>query len=88
MSGAPMKLPIKGADAAQERDEMQCIEIRVKGRIDEQWAEWFEGLQISYPAEQDTVLSGAVRDQAELYGLIAKLRDLGLQLVSIRTEWE
>ncbi len=65
---------------------MQCIEITIKGLIDEHWSEWFEGLDITYLTGGETLLKGQVRDHAELYGLIAKLRDLGLQLVSVRTD--
>lgn len=64
---------------------MQSIEIRVKGLIDNHWSEWLEDLKISYLAEGETLLEGQVRDSSELYGLIAKLRDLGLQLLSVRT---
>jgi hypothetical protein len=63
---------------------MLGIEIRVKGRIDEDWTEWFQGLSIEYTEEDETVLSGEVLDQSELYGLIAKLRDLGLALISVK----
>ncbi len=65
---------------------MQCVEIKVKGQIDQQWSEWFEDLEISNLNDGDTLLTGQVRDPAELYGLIAKIRDLGLQLVSVSTE--
>lgn len=65
---------------------MQSIEIRIKGLIDNHWSEWFEDLEISHYDDKETLLKGQVRDQAELYGLIARLRDLGLQLVSVRTE--
>jgi hypothetical protein len=62
---------------------MLTVEIRVKGRIDERWSDWFEGLAISY-AEGETILTGNVADQSALYGLLAKLRDLGLALISVR----
>ena len=62
---------------------MQTVEIRVKGRIDEHWSDWFDDLAISYD-EGQTVLSGQVADQSALYGLLAKLRDLGLALVSVK----
>lgn len=65
---------------------MQSVEILIKGRIDEHWSEWFANVDISYNSEGDTVLRGFINDQAELYGLISKLRDLGLQLVSVHTE--
>jgi len=68
---------------------MQHVEIRVKGRIDERWSEWFDGLTITHTDQDETILSGTVVDQAALYGLLAKLRDLGLPLLSVtRTEAE
>jgi hypothetical protein len=63
----------------------QRVEIRVKGRIDEHWSEWFEGFEISYPNQDETILSGPIRDQTALYGMLTKLRDLGLDLVSVNT---
>jgi hypothetical protein len=63
---------------------MLAVEIRVKGRIDEEWQEWFEGLSITHTEEDETVLAGEVADQAALYGYIAKLRDLGLPLVLVK----
>jgi hypothetical protein len=65
---------------------MLRVEIRVKGRIDEHWSSWFEGLTVAYTEQDETVLSGDVVDQAELYGLIARLRDLGLSLLSVHSE--
>jgi hypothetical protein len=58
-------------------------QIRLEGHLGSQWAEWFEGLTISLEASGDTVLTGPVADQAALYGLVKKLRDLGLPLRSI-----
>lgn len=63
---------------------MQSVEIRIKGHIDEDWSEWFEGFVITHNERDETVLSGTVADQAALYGLLAKLRDLGLPLVSVK----
>ncbi len=62
---------------------MQQVEIRVKGQIDERWSEWLEGLAITHTGEGETVLVGHVLDQSALYGLIARLRDLGLPLLSV-----
>ena len=62
---------------------MQQIEIRVKGKIDERWSEWLDGLAITHVTGDETVLTGPVKDQAALYGLIAKLRDLGLPLSAV-----
>ena len=64
---------------------MQNVEIRVKGRLDADWSEWFEGFKISYQGEAETSLEGVVQDQATLYGLLTRLRDLGLALVSVKT---
>ena len=58
-------------------------EIRVKGILDERWTAWFEDLQVSGDGEE-TVISGPVADQAALHGLLTKVRDLGLFLVSVR----
>jgi len=65
---------------------MQKIEIQIKGRINKQWSEWFGGLTISYSDPGETVLTGVVADQAALYGIISRLRDLGLQLTLVSSE--
>ncbi len=62
---------------------MQRIEIHIQGRIPEQWSDWFGGLAISHPGLEETVLCGLVPDQAALYGVISRLRDLGLELASV-----
>ncbi len=64
---------------------MHEVEIRVRGQIDEQWSEWFEGLSVAHGEEGETVLTGSVADQAALHGLLAKLRDLGLSLLSVNS---
>jgi hypothetical protein len=58
-------------------------EIRVRGHLDDRWAEWFDGLSIALEDDGDTLLSGPVIDQAALYGLLKKVRDSGLLLVSV-----
>ena len=58
-------------------------EIRVKGILDGRWAAWFEDLQVTSDGEE-TVISGPLADQAALHGLLAKVRDLGLFLISVR----
>ena len=62
---------------------MQHVEIRVKGQIDEHWSDWFENLKITHNEHGETFLTGSVADQAALYGVLSKLRDLGLQLLSV-----
>ena len=58
-------------------------EIRVKGILDERWTAWFEDLQVTSDGEE-TVIAGPVADQAALHGLLTKVRDLGLFLISVR----
>jgi len=59
-------------------------EIVVKGHLDIDWSEWFEGLTIAHNDEGETMLSGQIRDQAALYGTIAKVRDMGLCLILVK----
>lgn len=65
---------------------MQRVEIRVKGQIDEHWSEWFEDLTITHTDQDETLFTGLVADQAALHGLLAKVRDLGLPLLSVHSE--
>lgn len=62
---------------------MQNIEIVVKGHLDSHWSDWLEGMTITHTAEQNTMLCGEVADQSALYGLLSRLRDLGLTLISV-----
>jgi hypothetical protein len=65
---------------------MQQIEIRIKGCIAQQWSKWFGDLTISHPTPDESVLSGFVQDQAALYGIISRIRDLGLELSSLSSQ--
>ena len=58
-------------------------QIRIKGHLSGQWTGWFEGLSITLEENGDTLLTGPVVDQAALFGLLKKVRDLGVSLVSI-----
>lgn len=58
-------------------------QIRLKGHLGCQWAEWFEGMTITLEENGETLLTGPVADQAALHGLLKKVRDLGLPLVSV-----
>jgi hypothetical protein len=59
-------------------------ELRVGGHLDEHWSAWFGGLTLTRVDDGSTVLRGAVSDQAELHGLLAKIRDLGAPLLEVK----
>src|SRR3712207_1656088 len=69
--------------STEDHYEPRLYEIRLKGHLDARWTEWFEGLSFSHEHDGTTILSGPVVDQAALYGLLRKVRDLGLPLVSV-----
>ena len=58
-------------------------EIHLRGRLDQRWASWFDGMTVSADADGTTLIRGPVADQAALHGLLARLRDLGLPLLSV-----
>jgi hypothetical protein len=64
-------------------DKLQVYQLRIKGHLDSRWTAWFEGLSITREEGGDSLLTGPVADQAALHGLLKKLRDLGLTLVSV-----
>jgi hypothetical protein len=72
-------------DAKQETEPIQpmILEIRIKGHLDDQWTDWFGGLTITLEENGDTLLTGPNVDQAALYGLLRRVRDLGMPLVSV-----
>jgi hypothetical protein len=59
-------------------------EIRVNGVLDSRWSAWFDGLDVSSDEHGQTTIAGQVVDQAALHGLLAKVRDLGLELLEVR----
>ena len=63
--------------------ESRVYQIRIKGHLDDSWSEWFEGLRMTYEEDGTTVLTGLVADQPALHGLLIKIRDLGLPLLSV-----
>ena len=68
-------------------EQPRVYQIRLQGHLDQQWADWFGGLMIVLAENGDTVLTGLVVDQAALHGLLKKVRDLGMPLISVnRTE--
>jgi hypothetical protein len=58
-------------------------EIRIMGHLDARWAEWFDGLSFAHERDGTTVLAGTMVDQAALYGVLRKVRDLGLPLLAV-----
>lgn len=58
-------------------------QIRIKGELRWEWTDWFEGLIVTLGANDETLLTGPVADQAALYGLLKKVRDLGMPLLSV-----
>jgi hypothetical protein len=69
--------------STEDHDEPGLYEIRLKGHLGDRWADWFEGLTITREDNGDTLLTGPVVDQAALHGLLKKVRDLGMPLISV-----
>lgn len=69
--------------SAEGYDEPGIYEIRVRGHLDDRWADRFDGLTLSREGSGDTVLTGQVVDQAALYGLLRRVRDIGVPLISV-----
>ena len=67
---------------ANDLDQPMVYQIRIKGHLGPQWVAWFDGLAITLEADGETLLTGPVVDQAALYGLLRKVRDLGMPLIS------
>ena len=70
----------------REFDKPSVYQIRVKGHLDHKWSDWFDGFRIDTCDEEESLLTGFVADQAALHGLLSKIRDLGLPLLSISRE--
>jgi hypothetical protein len=88
MIGATHQQEMASAEASEQPDGearpgSQAYQIRVKGHLNSRWSGWFEGLAISHQDDGTTLLSGAIVDQPALHGLIIKIRDLGLPLLSV-----
>ena len=74
------------ADRTDDRHEARRYEIRLKGHLDSSWAEWLGGMSLTHASDGTTVLVGPVVDQAALHGLLQKLRDLGITLISVNED--
>lgn len=66
-----------------EGDQPMVYQIRIKGQLGQQWTNWFEGLTITLEEDGNTLLTGSVIDQAALHGILKKIRDLGMPLMSV-----
>ncbi len=73
----------KHSGSPNDRREGGRYEIRLKGRLDGTWADWLGGMSLTHASDGTTVLTGPVADQAALHGLLQKLRDLGVTLISV-----
>ena len=67
---------------ANDLDQPMIYQIRIKGHLGPRWTEWFEGMTITLEDNGETLLTGPVVDQAALHGLLRKVRDLGMPLIS------
>ncbi len=70
-------------DPTTDPSQPPVYQIRIKGHLGPQWTEWFEGMAVTREENGDTLLTGPVVDQAALHGLLKKVRDLGLPLLSV-----
>ena len=83
MSNKRNKKTAHEVGAPRHPSQPPVYQIRLKGHLGQQWAEWFCGLAITREANGDSLLTGPVVDQAALHGLIRKVRDLGMPLLSV-----
>lgn len=67
----------------QNESSGKIYQIGLKGYLSERWSDWFDGMIFSYPEENVTILTGVVLDQAALHGLLKKIRDLSIPLLSV-----
>jgi hypothetical protein len=74
---------LKTSDSKIDKSQPPVYEIRIKGHLGSQWTDWFEDLTLTLEEDGDTLLTGLMTDQAALYGLLKKVRDLGMPLLSV-----
>ena len=71
--------------STEDHDKPELYEIRLKGHLDERWANWFEGLTFTHESDGTTILDGPLTDQAALHGVLNWIRDLGLAIIEIKS---
>ena len=69
-----------------EKNEFQIFHIRLEGHLDRRWSEWLDGMAITSLENGETLLTGPVADQSALHGLLAKIRDMNLKLISVHQD--
>lgn len=70
-------------ESKTEGSQPELYQIRLKGHLDSQWTDWFDGLTVTLEEDGNTLLTGPVIDQAALHGLLRKVRDIGMILISV-----
>ena len=70
--------------STEDHYEPGLYEIRIKGHLDDRWADWFEGLTFTHESDGTTLLDGPLTDQAALHGVLSRIRDLGLPIISVQ----
>jgi hypothetical protein len=76
-------LEVLMGDTRPIESERAIYEIRIRDRLDEDWSEWFDPMTLTHTSEGQTILTGPVADQAALHGLLSKISDLNLTLISV-----
>ena len=71
-------------NSTRDLDEVDWHEIRIQGHLDERWTDWLQGLKFTHESDGTTTLMGPLADQAALHGVLTKIRDLALPIVSVR----
>lgn len=71
-------------DKVEQSSDHGLYQVRVRGILDAKWTTWFDGFEISWKGQDETVLTGRAIDQAALHGILSKVRDLGLDLLLVK----
>jgi hypothetical protein len=74
-----------GQKSEDDLDQPKLFQIRIQGHLSQQWQDWFEGLTLTLEEDGNTLLSGPIVDQSALHGILKKIRDLGIPLLSINS---
>jgi hypothetical protein len=75
-------------DKNKKDDESRIYRIKLEGCLDVEWSNWFDGFSINYEGEDTTILTGEIIDDAAMHGVLKKIRDLGITLLSINLQEE